>query len=385
MDKAEVKGLADKVQQAVASYDPSDPFSWISIQDAIEGLRRATEPPHVFLMKQRFHTVQNICLVAAVEMGLLRLLSARAGQSMTASDLARASGYDQALIARIMRMMTAMGLATETGYQSYRANARTIYQSDPGSIGGLVIASSMLYPLASQLNQYLHQHKPCATDESPAPYTFAMRETLWETLSTDPVWKQAFDNNMTTRNKSFSVPWHSKYPVRERLPLLSLTKLEQSLKPFTIVDIGGSQGVDLQRFATTFPDVPCELILQDLRETVNMIPFGLDPRIRPMVYDFFTPQPVKGADIYYLKSILHDWNDEAAREILSNTAQVMGLHSRLLINEMVLAETGETLARADMDMLMWEAAVGGVTGPCRAPLANCGGMARGRSRSTMRH
>ncbi|PYI16581.1 S-adenosyl-L-methionine-dependent methyltransferase [Aspergillus violaceofuscus CBS 115571] len=260
-------------------------------------------------------------------MGLLRLLSARASESVTASDLARESGYDETLIgtnlARIMRMMTALGLATETGYQSYRANARTICQSGPGSIGGLVIA---------QIDQYLHQPKPCATDESPASYTFAMRETLWKTLSTD---RQVY------------------YPVRERLLLLSPTNLEQFLKPFTIVDIGGSQEVDLQRFATALPDVPCELILQDLRETVNMIPLGLDPRIQPMVYDFFTPQPVKGADVYYLNSILHDWNDEAVRKILSNTAQVMGLHSRLLINEMVLAETGETLARADMHMLMW--------------------------------
>lgn len=38
--------------------------------------------------------------------------------------------------------------------------------------------SSMLYPLASQIHQYLNQHKPCATDESLAPYTFAMRTTL---------------------------------------------------------------------------------------------------------------------------------------------------------------------------------------------------------------
>ncbi|RAK82196.1 S-adenosyl-L-methionine-dependent methyltransferase [Aspergillus fijiensis CBS 313.89] len=317
MDKSEIESLAGKVQQAVASYDPSDSSSWIPIQDAIEELRRATEPPHVFLMKQRFHIVQNIYLVAAVDMGLFKILSARAGESVTASDLAGASGYDKALtgtciaprtlkhtsqlktsstnVARIMRMIIVLGLATETGYQSYRTNARTIY----------------------------------------------------------PDWKQAFNNNKTPRNKSFSVPWHSKYPERDRLPPPFPTKPEQLLKPFTIVDIGGSQGVDLQRFATAFPEVPCEMILQDFRETVNGIPSGLDSRIRPMVYDFFTPQPVEGADLYYPKLILHDWNDEAARKILSNTAQVMGPHSRLLINEMVLADTGETLAWADMDMLMW--------------------------------
>lgn len=59
-----------------------------------------------------------------------------------------------------------------------------------------------------------------------------------------------------------------------------------------------------------------------------------------------------GADIYYLKSILHDWDDPASLKILSNTAKSMTSHSRLLINEMVLSDTNESLRRAEMDMLM---------------------------------
>jgi len=39
-----------------------------------------------------------------------------------------------------MRMMTAIGFADETGYQTYTANANTICQSDPGSIGGLILS-----------------------------------------------------------------------------------------------------------------------------------------------------------------------------------------------------------------------------------------------------
>jgi hypothetical protein len=54
-DKAHLEQLANNIQQAVTSYDPTDSASWIPIQDALEKLRRATEPPHVFIMKQRFH------------------------------------------------------------------------------------------------------------------------------------------------------------------------------------------------------------------------------------------------------------------------------------------------------------------------------------------
>ncbi|RAH64375.1 uncharacterized protein BO66DRAFT_242344 [Aspergillus aculeatinus CBS 121060] len=60
-----------------------------------------------------------------------------------------------------------------------------------------------------------------------------------------------------------------------RLPPPSPTNPEQPLKTFTIVDIGDSQGVDLQRFATTFGDVPSELIVQDLRSPGDSIR-GLD-------------------------------------------------------------------------------------------------------------
>lgn len=252
---------------------------------------------------------------------------------------------------------------------------------------GLILRSNeMIYPLASKMRQYLRQKKPCSISETLPAYDFAMGETVWETFKKDAEWKKGFDDNMTARNKMLSIPWHLKYPVKERLASRQVDGTLSSAKP-VMVDIGGNQGVDLQRFVDSFPDLDCELILQDLPETLKGIPGPLDPKIKPTVYDFFTEQPVKGesskaysrspfslhdlifqhgtntlmneadiygsgADIYYLKSVLHDWDDIAAQKILSNTAKAMAPHSRLLINEMVLADTDETLVRADMDMLM---------------------------------
>ncbi|PWY95175.1 S-adenosyl-L-methionine-dependent methyltransferase, partial [Aspergillus sclerotioniger CBS 115572] len=345
-DKAHLEHLAADIQQAVISYDPTNPTSWIPIQDAMEKLRRATEPPPVFTMKQRFHTIQNICLVAALEMGLLQSLAAKKGENLTASHLAQESGYDKVLIARIMRMMTAIGFADETGYQTYTANPVTICQSEPGSMGGVVLTNELTFPLASKIRDYLHQNKPCDISQTPPAYDFAMGETVWETFTKNPGWKKGFDDSMTARNKILSIPWHVKFPVKERLAERQLST------PPVIVDIGGNQGVDLERFAQSFPGLGCQLILQDLPQTLEGIPGPLDSKIKPLVYDFFTEQKVRGADIYYLKSVLHDWDDIASQKILSNTAKAMQPHSRLLINEMVLADRNETLVRADMDMLM---------------------------------
>jgi hypothetical protein len=36
------------------------------------------------------------------------------------------------------------------------------------------------------------------------------------------------------------------------------------------------------------------------------------------VHDFFKPQPVKNASVYFLRSIIHDWPDAEAKKILKN-------------------------------------------------------------------
>ncbi|KUL87630.1 hypothetical protein ZTR_05838 [Talaromyces verruculosus] len=190
---------------------------------------------------------------------------------------------------------------------------------------------------------------------TPPAYDFAMGETVWETLKKNVQWKKGFDDSMTYRNNVVSVPWHVKYPFEQRIIQATSSSPRQAGKNMVIVDIGGNQGVDLDRLASSFPDLECDLVLQDIPETLSQLRekgARLDRRIRMMEYDFFTAQPLHGADIHYLKSVLHDWNDSSSLRILSNTAKAMTSTSRLLINEMALADTNESLLRAEMDMLM---------------------------------
>ncbi|PYI12335.1 hypothetical protein BO78DRAFT_456840 [Aspergillus sclerotiicarbonarius CBS 121057] len=273
-DKARLEHLAAAIQQAVTSYDPNNPSSWIPIQDAMEKPRRATEPPAVFIMKQRFHTIQNICLVAALEMGLLQTLAAKKGENLTASNLALESGYDKVSIARIMRMMAAIGFADETGYQTYTTNPVTIRQSDPESMGGVVLTNEMTYPLVSKIREYLRQNKPCDITQTPPPYDFAMGDSVWETFTKNVVWKKGFDDSMTARNKTLSIPWHVKFPVQERLAE------RKSSTPPIIVDIGGNQGVDLNRFIQHFPNLEyhakamkphSRLLINEIRDDMDML------------------------------------------------------------------------------------------------------------------
>jgi 6-hydroxytryprostatin B O-methyltransferase len=71
------------------------------------------------------------------------------------------------------------------------------------------------------------------------------------------------------------------------------------------------------------------------------IPSDLKSRISFQSHDFFTAQPVPGADIYFLKHILHDWSDPWAAKILSAVVPAMTSKSRILLMEGILPEPGQ--------------------------------------------
>ncbi|KAF3007420.1 hypothetical protein E8E13_002977 [Curvularia kusanoi] len=84
-------------------------------------------------------------------------------------------------------------------------------------------------------------------------------------------------------------------------------------------------------------DLPSDiLVVQDTPEVIAMTPKELDPRVRKMAYDFFTPQPFVDSDVL---------------RILANVKDAMeGEYSRLLIYEVVLPAKGATSLMTALDL-----------------------------------
>ena len=74
-------------------------------------------------------------------------------------------------------------------------------------------------------------------------------------------------------------------------------------------------------------------------------------RVRFQQHDFFTPQPIKDADIYFLRFILHDWPDEECISILRNLVPALKNGAKILINEMVLPEPNTVLNHIEKFLL----------------------------------
>ncbi|PTD03755.1 O-methyltransferase gsfB [Fusarium culmorum] len=129
----------------------------------------------------------------------------------------------------------------------------------------------------------------------------------------------------------------------------------------TFVDVGGSHGfvcVDLARKWSKM-----KFVVQDLPKTVSSAPNpicedeGVAQRISLQAHDFFTEQPVRGADVFYFRWIFHNLASHYAVTILKNLIPALKPGARILINDHCLREPGvehnwdEKLMRS-MDLLM---------------------------------
>jgi SAM-dependent methyltransferase len=100
-----------------------------------------------------------------------------------------------------------------------------------------------------------------------------------------------------------------------------------------VADIGGGNGGMLSAILLSYPKVSG--ILFDLAPAIGEARAGRGgplPRCTLTVENFFDHVPA-GADLYLLKLVLHDWEDDDAARILKNCRSVMRPDSRLVIVE----------------------------------------------------
>ena len=157
---------------------------------------------------------------------------------------------------------------------------------------------------------------------------------------------------LSMRFKTLGLKWHEMPNIMDTV----FGGYEAAKDDVLLVDVGGSSGHDLVSFRSRHPDMTGRLILQDLPEAIEAArAVGQLKKmgIEAFEHDFFTPEDVCGARVYYLKMVLHDWPDEQCKQILSNlTPALKQGHSRILLNEIIIPETGASWFETSVDMIM---------------------------------
>ena len=96
------------------------------------------------------------------------------------------------------------------------------------------------------------------------------------------------------------------------------------------------------KLATEFPSL--RFVVQDfdsvLDEGRSKVPAAISDRVTFMAHDFLTEQPVKGADVYFFRWILHNWSDEYSVRILRALIPALEPGAHVVIMDTCLPEPG---------------------------------------------
>jgi orsellinic acid C2-O-methyltransferase len=127
-----------------------------------------------------------------------------------------------------------------------------------------------------------------------------------------------------------------------------------------VMDVGGGYGELLAQVLVAYPTARGVLFdmahaISKARET--FAGRGLAERCEFVSGDFFESVP-PGADVYMLKSVIHDWPDDRAITILRACRRAMQPDAKLLLVERMMPERltasaqSESIARSDLHMLV---------------------------------
>lgn len=210
--------------------------------------------------------------------------------SITAAELAAALRMDVSAVQRLMRVAVVAGFFTETAPDTYAHNALSqAFQVD--ALGCFFLICMDFNKTSMALPDYFKTHQPTDLyDLRKSPFCFGVGregktyyDALEENVEQRKIWNasmQAIEKNMPI---SGMFPWES---LREQV--------EADRERAFVVDVAGGRGQALLKLQEEIPGAfGGKLILQDLPIVINTLQPENIPGIEPMVYDIFTPQPVK--------------------------------------------------------------------------------------------
>lgn len=116
------------------------------------------------------------------------------------------------------------------------------------------------------------------------------------------------------------------------------------------VDVGGGIGHQCIGLKQRLPQLKRQIVLQDLQPVIAHAPDI--PGISKVPYDFWEEQPIRGAAIYYMKNVLHDYPDDKCVRLLESQKSAMATDSVILVDELVIPEVGCHYQAAELDIAL---------------------------------
>jgi hypothetical protein len=253
----------------------------------------------------------------------------------SADELAEATGTHASALYRILRALASVGVFAEQsdGRFGLTPLAEHLRTDVPGSLRSWAMLIGRPYYFTTW-GHLLHSVK---TGEPAFPHVYGM--PAWEYRASHPEESALFDGAMTG---------------------LSLAEAEAVVRSYdfsgigVLVDVGGGKGALLAAILAANPALSGILfdqphVVADAKDLLERA--GVADRCEVVDGDFFKAVP-GGADAYLLKSIIHDWDDASAIEILGKCRAAMADSARLLLVERGIRPANEPDPAKFIDLMI---------------------------------
>ncbi|KAH8881668.1 S-adenosyl-L-methionine-dependent methyltransferase [Thozetella sp. PMI_491] len=313
--------------------------------DVLRELQLQLESRHDIYNRIAFSQFELAVARVAEDLKLYQILDA-SDQPLEVAELASKTGAAPLLLRRMLRYLASIGQIQETGRDAYAANTLTKTLAQPGYAGVVYHFFDNVGPALQVFPNFLAENQYRDIDnaaKTPAQKAFSTDLPMFAWLPTRPERFEPLQKTMAVQPQG-QVPWFSVFPFESQVGTFA--------GPDVLVDVGGGLGHQCAGLLRGLPELELRgrLVLQDLPQTLKQVP-PLDG-VRITAHDFFQPQPVRGARFYYLRNILHDWPDDQALIIISHLRDALGPDSQILIDEIVMPDTGAHWHTTSMDFIM---------------------------------
>ncbi|THY22919.1 S-adenosyl-L-methionine-dependent methyltransferase [Aureobasidium pullulans] len=275
----------------------------------------------------------QLSLKVCMDLELFRKWKDAGNGDRTAAELAQLTGCDEELLQRFLRHLAVEHLLAEVAPGTYAQTEFTLamctphFGAWPQYMHETVLDTWKAMPKVLADRGYKNDSLT-VIDGAFQVATHTTGQSIFDYFASHPGQAKTFNNAMTGYGAE-RCSWLDIFP--------STNLLENVVEGPLLVDVGGSIGHDVERFRKRHPDKASRLVLQDLPAVVGDAICG--DQVQVMPHNFFEPQPVRHARAYYLHSVLHDWPDANALQILENLKPAMKHgYSKLLLNEIVVLD-----------------------------------------------
>ncbi|KAJ7026144.1 S-adenosyl-L-methionine-dependent methyltransferase [Mycena alexandri] len=238
-----------------------------------------------------------------------------------------------ALAARVLRFLATRHVFTEVAPNTFANNrissllikAKSLEEikADPEAKydGAPVAAIAASTQSSGYLSEFL---RTPSGDVSPFNTAFKTPKTMWEWRE-EPhnIWRaRRFAVGMKGGGDMFPASIFTEGVGGDKLPADAL-----------VVDVGGSIGSVTLKIAKDLQKEITEGEKFWASSAPDLISSG---RVQLQVHNFFEPQSVKDAAVYFMRVVIHDWPDAPAKEIMANTRKAAGPNSKLVLFDLVM-------------------------------------------------